>query len=210
MAIVWPTTLSVETYSAAGKNVEVPRADCPSCAAPMTFWSGYWRFVRQTGHDHRIWVTRGRCTPCDDTHALLPAFVAKNRLDSVETIGLTLEAVCSAARGVQRAADQLGVPSTTVRGWVRRFSQRAPDLAVAFSALAIELGADVLTPLADPARHALASIAHCWRAAAALPGWRLVHPWRFCSTVCGGALLATNTNTPWFVIGKRRFMPPVP
>jgi hypothetical protein len=28
--------------------------------------------------------------------------------------------------------------------------------------------------------------------------------------VCGGSLLSTNTNSPWLVIGKRRFMPPVP
>jgi hypothetical protein len=34
--------------------------------------------------------------------------------------------------------------------------------------------------------------------------------WRFASSVTGGTLLAANTISPWLVVGKRRFMPPVP
>jgi hypothetical protein len=28
--------------------------------------------------------------------------------------------------------------------------------------------------------------------------------------VCGGSLLSPNTNSPWLIVGTRRFMPPVP
>jgi hypothetical protein len=34
--------------------------------------------------------------------------------------------------------------------------------------------------------------------------------WSFASLVTGGRLLATTTNPPWFVLGKRRFIAPVP
>jgi hypothetical protein len=30
------------------------------------------------------------------------------------------------------------------------------------------------------------------------------------SAVSGGALLGTNTNSLWLVVGRRRFMPPTP
>ena len=130
MAIVWPCTLSVDAYAAAERNVEVPRAECPSCRGPMVFWSGYLRFVRHEGRAHRIWVPRGRCRPCSATHALLPAFVVLHRLDSIETIGDVLESSTSGG-GVRPAAERLGVPHTTARGWVRSFGRRARSLAVA-------------------------------------------------------------------------------
>jgi hypothetical protein len=209
MAIVWPCTLSVDAYAAAGKEVEVPRADCPSCLEPMTFWSGYSRFVRHLGTAHKIWVPRAQCGPCNVTHALLPGFVARNRLDSVETIGAALEPVVSAKEGGRPVAERLGVPHATVRGWLRSFGRRAASLAGSFAALAVELGGEALTPLADPRNHALAAMAAAWRAAWALPGWLAVGPWRFCSSVCGGTLVATNTNSPYLLVGRRRFMPPV-
>ena len=49
MAIVWPCTLPVDAYAAAGKSVDIPRADCPDCCEPMRSWSGYFRFVRHDG-----------------------------------------------------------------------------------------------------------------------------------------------------------------
>ena len=209
MAIVWPCTQSVDVYAAAGREVEVPRADCPSCLEPMTFWSGYSRFVRHEGRAHKIWVPRGQCAPCDVTHALLPAFVALKRLDSIETIGAALETVTSGENGVRPAADRLGVVHTTVRGWLRSFRCRAASLALSFAALAVELGGTALAPLPDPSRDALAAMTAAWKAARALPGWLAVSWWRFCSAVSGGTLVATNTNSPYLVVGRRRFMPPV-
>ena len=209
MAIVWPCTLSVDAYAAAGRDVEVPRAQCPSCQGPMMFWSGYTRFVRHEGGAHKIWIPRGACVPCGGTHALLPAFVARNRLDSIETIGDALESVTSGENGVRPAADRLGVPPSTARGWLRSFGRRAPSLALSFAALAVELGGEALTPRGDPRRAALAAIVGAWKAACALPGWLAVSWWRFCSAVCGGTLVATNTNSPYLLVGRRRFMPPV-
>jgi hypothetical protein len=82
----------------------------------MVFWSGYSRFVRHGGGAHKIWIPRGMCAPCGGTHALVPAFVAIKRLDSIETIGAALESVTSAENGVRPAAARSGVPHTTARG----------------------------------------------------------------------------------------------
>jgi Domain of unknown function (DUF6431) len=210
MAIVLVCTLPVDAYAAAGRSVQVPRADCPDCCEPMGSWSGYFRFVRHDGSCVKIWVPRGRCVPCSKTHALLPAFCALNRLDQMESIGEVISSVVGGLSGVRPAAEHLGVPHTTARGWVRRFCINAQRLAVAFAALCVDLGADAPRRVGDRLACALQAIAHAWRAACGLPGWRQVNPWRFCSSVCGGSLLASNTNSPWLVVGRRRFMPPVP
>ena len=170
MAIVWPCTQSVDAYAAAGREVEVPRLPCPSCLGPMRFWSGYARYVRHEGRTHKIWIARGQCAPCGGTHALLPAFVMRNRLDSAETIGVALETVALGEGGVLPTAKSLGLPHTTVRGWVRSFRCRAAALARSFAALAVELGGEALTPLNDPGHDALAAIGAAWRAAAGAAG----------------------------------------
>ena len=97
---------------------------------------------------------------------------------------------------------------TTARGWVRRFAARAGELAVSFSALAVELGGEVARPADPPARLAVSAIAAAFAAAAGLPGWTALGRWRFASAVTGGTLLAANAGSPWLIIGRRRFMPP--
>jgi hypothetical protein len=144
------------------------------------------------------------------THALLPAFVLANRLDVAESVGSFLDDMEETSDGVRPIADRLDIPHTTARGWVRRFAERAAELAVAFAALAIELSGEVVAPLPDPIDHALVAIRAAWRAASGLPGWLGCGRWRFISSVTGGSFIATNTNSPYLFVGKRRFMPPVP
>src|SRR5216684_2818911 len=113
MAIVWPTKLDVDMYVAAGREVEVPRPDCPGCRQPMRFWGWYERDVRLTAEViHRLSVRRARC--CERTHALLPGFVTWGRLDAVEVIGSAVETMCGGA-GMRRVAEGLGLAHTTVR-----------------------------------------------------------------------------------------------
>ncbi len=210
VAIVWPCPLTVDAYVVAGRQVEFPRLDCPSCGGPMVLWSGYWRHVRAAGRCRRIFVPRERCGPCRVSHALLPAFVLAWRLDTAETAGAVIAGVAGGLCGSRPAAERADVPHTTARGWVRRFGTRAPELGVAFAALAVELGGEPVRPAADPGRFALAAITAAFGAAAALPGWAGLGVWRFASSVCGGRLIAANTTSPWLVVGRRRFMPPVP
>jgi hypothetical protein len=210
VAIVWPCPLPVDAYVAAGRDVKFPRPDCPSCAGPLMFWSGYRRHVRVAGRCWKIFVPRVRCTPCRVSHALLPAFTLAWRLDVAETVGAVIGQVTGGVCGVRPAAARLEVPYTTARGWVRRFRARAPELGTGFAALAVELGGEAICPVAEAGRFALAAIGAAFAAAAGLPGWLELGAWRFAASVSGGRLIAANTGSPFLVIGKRRFMPPVP
>src|SRR6266851_7461295 len=152
VAIVWPCPLPVGAYVAAGREVEVPRPVCPSCAGPLVFWSGYWRHVRAAGRCRKIFVPRLRCGPCRVSHALLPAFTLAWRLDVAETVGAVIAQVAGSGCGVRPAAARAGVPYTTARGWVRRFRARGLELGAGFAALAVELGGEAIRPAAEPGR----------------------------------------------------------
>jgi transposase-like protein len=176
----------------------------------MVFWSGYRRYVREAGRCRRVFIPRLRCRRCRVSHALLPAFTLAWRLDTAETVGRVIAEVASGGCGVRPAAERAGVPYTTARGWVRRFRVRAAGLGIGFAALAAELGGQVIIPAAEACGFALDAIGAAFGAAAGLPGWLAVGVWRFASAVSGGRLITANTTSPWLVVGKRRFMPPVP
>ena len=176
----------------------------------MGLWSGYWRHVRTAGLCPRIFVPRERCASCGVSHALLPAFALAWRLDTAGTAGAVIEEVAGGACGVRPAAERAGVPHTTARGWLRRFRARAAATGVAFAALAVELGGEAIRPPADPARFAVAAIGAAFEAACSLPGWAVLGRWRFASSVSGGRLIAANMTSPFLIVGRRRFMPPVP
>ena len=210
MAIVWPCPLSVDAYVAAGRDVVVPRPECPRCRGGTVWWSGYRRFVRAGGSCHAMFVPRVRCGRCQATDAVLPAFVVCGRLDAAEVIGAVVEEVVDGTGGVRPAAARVGVPFTTARGWLRRFAARAGGWSVAFAALVVDLGGEALVPVIDGACYATAAIRAAFAGACSLPGWVRLSRWRFVSAVSGGRLLAANTITPYLIIGRRRFMPPVP
>jgi hypothetical protein len=144
------------------------------------------------------------------THALLPAFVLVGRLDVVESVGTVIAEVAAGRSGVRPAAERLDVPHTTARGWWRRFAAGAARWAAAFAAVAVELGGSPPVPAGGAGAWVLASIIAAWRAAVAVPGWSALGVWRFVSAVCGGRVIASNTDSPWLIVGSRRFMPPVP
>ena len=177
----------------------------------MMFWSGYMRPVRVLGACVRLFVRRARCASCAVTHALLPAFVLVKRLDAAEMIAEAIEAVIGGRSGVRPVALALGVPHTTARGWLRRFCERSGEVAMSFAALALDLGAlGTGSPPASGPQSAIGALRRAFGAASTYPGWAVLGAWRFASVVCGGRLLSTNTISPYLVIGRRRFMAPVP
>jgi hypothetical protein len=139
---------------------------------------------------------------------LLPSFVLAGRLDVVDSVGQVIEAVASGLVGVRPAAARVGVAHTTAREWLRRFTARASAIGVAFAALCAELGGPALRPVA--AAGAVAAIGAGFIAACEFPGWGRLTRWRFASAVSGGRLIAANMVSPYLVVGKRRFLPPVP
>lgn len=205
--IVWACRLDAEAYAAAGRDVAVPRPTCPSCGRPMVFWSGYWRFAGRAGT--RIWVKRARCTICELSRALLPAFVLVRRLDPVGVIVGALAAMAK-GRGARPVAGALRVPHETVRGWRRRYQARAPTLTAGFAALAVGLGALVADLATVPERAGLEVLAMAWTQARRRLGENVVEVFEFASLVTGGELLGTTTSPPWAGLGGAALMPPVP
>lgn len=138
MAIVCPTEPDVEGYVAAGREVKLPRPDCPECRRPMQLWGWYERDVRVSAEViHRLEVRRVRCF--ERTHALLSGFVTWGRLDAVEVIGQAVEMMCGGA-GMRRVAEDLGLKHTTVRDWRLRFARRAEMLAIGFCRYCVAVG----------------------------------------------------------------------
>lgn len=117
------------------------------------------------------------------------------RRDGVEVIGVALVAKATGA-GHRRAAVMVGVPVSTVRGWLRRFAQSAEAVRVWFTVLAHDLD-PMLAPLAPTGTlvgDAVEAVAVAARAASLRLG--SVEPWRFASAASRGRLLS-NTGWPW-------------
>ena len=84
--------------------------------------------------DRLLRPRRARCRGCAGTHVLLPDMALLRRQDEVSVIGAAIEAKV-AGEGHRRIAGRLGVPADTVRGWLRRFAERAGADQGAFHAV---------------------------------------------------------------------------
>ena len=87
---------------------------------------------------------RARCRTCRTTHVLASTRTLPHQVDTAATVGSALLAA-SHGLGHRRVADQLGLPETTVRGWLRR--ARANALEIWSTATRWTLKVD---PMADP------------------------------------------------------------
>ena len=128
------------------------RLRCPGCADRLAPWGrARGRAVRSAGGvEQRVQPRRARCVGCTRTHVLLPDGLLARRRDEVVVIGAALIAH-GAGDGHRRIAERLGVPPSTVRGWLRRFRSRATAIAGFFTqwALALAPGSDPPTPTAS-------------------------------------------------------------
>ena len=140
---------------------------------------------------------RARCRDCGVTHVLLPDGCLLRRRDSVEVIGSALVRHAAGA-GHRSIADWLGVPASTVRGWLRRFTGSAPEIAGFFIRWAL-----VLAPASDPPGPTGSLIADAVEAVglaarAVIRRFGLAGPWRLAARLTGGGLLS-NTSSLWLI-----------
>jgi hypothetical protein len=120
------------------------------------------------------------------------------RRDEATVIGAAL-VMRAAGDGHRRAADVLGLPASTVRGWFRRFTSNAGLIRVWFTVLAHGLD-PLLGPVAPTATvvgDAVEAIAVAARASSLRLG--LLGPWWFASKASQGGLLS-NTGCPWAAV----------
>jgi hypothetical protein len=169
---------------------------CRSCRAVLGPWGhARERVLRCAGGDRLLRPRRARCRGCEGARVLLPDVALLRRRDEVPLIGAAIEAGV-AGEGRRPIAGRLGVHVDTVRGWLRRFAERAERIRAHFTRWAVvldpELGA--VLPAGGGVADALEAIAVAARA------WVLRFgpgdPWRIACLLSGGALLG-NTSSPF-------------
>jgi hypothetical protein len=137
---------------------------------------------------------------------LLPTVGLLRRMDLVEVIGQALLARAGQA-SLRRIAGELGVPLSTVRGWLGRMAQpeRAEWVRAHFTRLALWLDprADPPGPRGSPLADAVEAIGVAAVVAARRLGPASADPWRLAAGATGGCLLAPlarvgcNTSPPF-------------
>jgi len=175
------------------------RLRCPLCADGVL---GPWGFARERelrGPDgrRRLRFRRTRCRTCRTTHVLVPTSTLLRRLDLVEIIGAALLARASGL-GHRRIAAVLGLPATTVRGWLRRFSRRAVELRALAAELAHRLDAELGpiasrgSPTADTVEALGVAAAAAVRRLGPVPS-----PWLVISGMTGTLMLSPTALPSW-------------
>ncbi len=169
------------------------RLGCPLCQGVLGPWGhARERVLRGLSGDRLLRPRRGRCRGCAGTHVLLPDLCLSRRQDEVGVIGAALAAKV-AGEGYRRIASRLGVHADTVRGWLRRFAERAELIRMHFTRCAVALDPEIgpVVPAGSGIADALEAIAVAARA------WVLRFgsgdPWPVASRLSGGVLLATRT-----------------
>lgn len=166
---------------------------CPlaGCGAVLGPWGwGRERTVRGAG---RLRPRRARCRGCKGTQVLLPASVLLRRADEVTVIGAALLAKAD-GRGHRPIAAELGVPESTVRGWLRRIVVVAARVLAVLAAAVAGLGTEFTAPAVTPGSTGpVAAVVELLGALAGSVARRLggsCSPWRLAAVLTGGRLLA--------------------
>lgn len=124
-------------------TISCPHPDCDGMLAPWGHARPRHRRITTTrfaSHTPR----RGRCRRCERTQVLIHVAGYPRRPDSAENVGLALLAAAGGA-GHRRVASELGLPATTVRGWLRRARVNAEHARVTAT-----IAAHDLDPMARP------------------------------------------------------------
>jgi len=206
VSIVWAWQASVSSYVEAGKSVVAPVPACLGCGRRLGRWSGYWRWLRSAGTEARIWIRRARCTPCRVSHALLPDFLFRRRLDEVAIIGQVLALRAKDAVDLRALARRFDLPRSTLRGWWGRFRARSPTLLAEVLDVAIRLDPAPVDLRLKSEATVFEALDQAVSRARARFGEHVGDVWRFWSRISGGQVLATNTSASWHHGSGRSWM----
>jgi hypothetical protein len=133
------------------------------------------------------------------THVLLPVSALLRRADTAAVIVSALAAKARCGFGFRRIAADLGRPGETVRGWLRRFAERAEAVRSVFTVWLRAVDPDPVMPDAAGGVFAdavtvIAAVAAAIRRRFALPPVSLAET---AVAVSGGRLLAPGWPGEW-------------
>lgn len=133
---------------------------CPDCPGGVLGGWGHARCRPVAGTPDRVRPRRARCRGCAVTHVLLPVSLLLRRAYLADCVWAALLAKAGGA-GHRAIAARLGIPATTVRGWLRVMARRLEPVRVWFLGVAMTAGVDMAVPKASgsPWTDALATIA---------------------------------------------------
>jgi hypothetical protein len=166
---------------------------CPSCGGVLAGW-GRARPRQLRGPDGLVELCprRSRCTGCRVTHVLLPVTALLRRADTAAVIVSALAGKVTSRAGFRRIAADLARPAETVRGWLRRFVERAEAVRSVFTVWLRGVDPDPVMP--DAAGGGFVDAVVAIGALAAAIGHRFVLPGvslaETAVAVSGGRLLA--------------------
>lgn len=167
---------------------------CPGCRGVLRPW-GWARPRGVRGIAGVLRPRRARCAGCLVTHVLLPVTVLVRRAYAAEVIVAALLAR-AAGSGHRRIGEMLGVPASTVRGWLRVLGGRLEPVRLHLLQVAGRAGVDRGVPkaLGSPWRDVLAALGAATVAVTGRFGvFGVVGPvtaWQVAVACSGGRLLA--------------------
>ena len=194
LLMVFAVEVPLDEFLARRGRVATPRpVRCPACGHGWVTFDGWW--TRQTRRGpvdiHRVLCAN---TGCGASHSCWPDVLVGRRVDLASVIGAALEAK-AAGLGHRRIALRLGVPPSTVRGWLRRFAAVADRLAERLLLVAAHADPAVRAPPPGPPLTVAVAAVGVAAAAMASLSQEPVDGWRFAVAVTAGGLLAQPTRT---------------
>jgi transposase-like protein len=154
------------------------------------------RHIRQRDGSHvTLRPRRAICSRCDRTHVVLPLWSLPRRRDAIETVGDALFRAAN-GHGHRSIAQELALPPSTVRNWLRRARGRAEWLRQRAVQAGHEI--DVCLPFSPPRASLLAEALDAlgltaWAAIRRF-GWAGTSPWRVIAALSGGHLLSRGPD----------------
>lgn len=185
----------VESRLAAGE------LSCPSCPDGVLAGWGFARARRVVGMADPVRPRRSRCRGCAVTHVLLPVTLLLRRAYLADLIWVAVVAK-AAGCGHRVIGRRLGIPSSTVRGWLRVLTGRAEAVRHWFVAVAVAAGVDVSMPKATGSGcgDVMAAVGAAWAAITTRFGDRsvlgAVTPARVAVGCSGARLLSPGWPAP--------------
>jgi hypothetical protein len=181
--------------------------ECAECGGALRPWGfARQRSLRDHGQMVQLRPRRSLCRGCSEargkltTHVLLPTQVLLRRMDVVSVIMEALIAIHLEDCPRRQVATQAGVSLDTLRGWRRRFEQRAEEIRKHFTTLAHRWDPEQggIEPQGSATLDALEAIGAAM--AAGVRRFGPQPPWSLVAVGSAGRLLS-NTGCPLPILG---------